>query len=193
MVVKRNRLRKIEDEVWEYVPESGTRYMVSNYGRVKSFIYDKEKGRIMNLTLTNNFYTIKLKIDKTDRNYFIHKLVASIWIPKPSGSHSQVIHHDWNSRNNYVDNLGWATKAEVFERITKRQREKIASPNYKKQINNSKLKEKDVVLLKTMLQRGVPHVKIAKLFCISDMQVTRIKRGENWGHIKVDQLETQEK
>jgi glycosyltransferase involved in cell wall biosynthesis len=193
MIKRQNRLRKIEDEAWKYVPESNNRYMVSNYGRVKSFIYDKEKGRIMNLSLTNNFYTIKLKIDKQDCNYFIHKLVASLWLQKPSELHNHVIHIDWNSKNNHLSNLAWATKAEVIERIAKRQREKIFSPNYKKQINNSKLKEQDVVLLKSMLQRGVPHVKIAKLFCISDMQVTRIKRGENWGHVKVGELETQDK
>ena len=52
-----------------------------------------------------------------------------------------------------------------------------------KSINNSKLKEKDVMLLKSMLQRGVSQSKIAKMFCISEMQVTRIKRGENWGHV----------
>jgi hypothetical protein len=190
MIKKQSRLRKIEDEVWEYVPESDKRYLVSNYGRIKSFMYDKVEGRLMNLTLTNNFYTIRLKIGKLDKNYFIHKLVASIWIEKPSELHTHVIHLDWNSKNNHVSNLQWATKATVVERIAKRQRELISMPNYKKQINNSKLKEKDVVLLKTMIQRGVPHVKIAKLFCISDMQVTRIKRGENWGHIKVDQLET---
>jgi glycosyltransferase involved in cell wall biosynthesis len=193
MIRKQSRLRKIEDEIWEYVPESENRYMVSNYGRVKSFMYDKINGRLMNLSLTNNFYTIRLKINKEDRNYFIHKLVASIWIPKPSDSYSLVIHLDWNSRNNHINNLKWATKAEVIERIAKRQRDLISSPGYKKQINNSKLKEKDIILLKTMIQRGVPNVKIAKLFCISDMQVTRIKRGENWGHVKVEQLEAQEK
>ena len=37
-----------------------------------------------------------------------------------------------------------------------------------------------------MLQKGVPNVKIAKMFCISDMQVTRIKRGENWGHVQLE-------
>lgn len=193
MIKKQKRLRKIEDESWEYVPETEKRYMVSNYGRIKSFMYDKDKGRIMSPSLTNNFYTIRLKINKEDRAFFIHKLVADLWVSKPSDAHNHVIHHDWNSRNNHYINLKWATKAEVIERIAKHQREKISSPHYIKQINHSKLKEKDVVLLKTMLQRGVPHVKIAKLFCISDMQVSRIKRGENWGHIKVGQLETQDK
>jgi len=44
-------------------------------------------------------------------------------------------------------------------------------------------------LLKSMLQRGVVQAKIAKMFCISEMQVTRIKRGENWGHVQVPKIE----
>lgn len=51
--------------------------------------------------------------------------------------------------------------------------------------HNTRLKERDIIQLKMMLQRGIPQVKIAKLFCISEMQVTRIKRGENWGDVKV--------
>jgi hypothetical protein len=193
MKLKLNRLRKIEDEIWEYVPESGQKYMVSSYGRIKSFIYDKEKGRIMSMTLMKNFYTIKLKINKQNRHYFIHKLVAEMWIPKPSEAHTHVIHLDWNPRNNQISNLEWATKSEVIERVAQHQREKVFKPEYRKQINNSKLREQDVVLMKSMIQRGVTNVKIAKMFCVSDMQVSRIKRGENWGHVKAGQLETQEK
>jgi len=55
-----------------------------------------------------------------------------------------------------------------------------------RQITYSKLKVRDVIAIKKMLQRGVQNVDIAKMFCISEMQVTRIKRGENWGHVKVE-------
>jgi len=51
-------------------------------------------------------------------------------------------------------------------------------------IRNSKLKAEDVKVLKSMLEKGIKQNVIAKLFSISEMQVTRIKRGENWAHIK---------
>jgi DNA invertase Pin-like site-specific DNA recombinase len=51
-------------------------------------------------------------------------------------------------------------------------------------VRNSKLKPEDVKVLKGMLEKGVKQNVIAKLFSISEMQVTRIKRGENWGKIK---------
>ncbi len=51
-------------------------------------------------------------------------------------------------------------------------------------IRNSKLKPDDVKVLKGMLEKGIKQNVIAKLFSISEMQVTRIKRGENWSMIK---------
>jgi DNA invertase Pin-like site-specific DNA recombinase len=48
---------------------------------------------------------------------------------------------------------------------------------------NTKLKPEDVRQMKQMLKRGVKQNVIAKLFAISEMQVTRIKRNENWAAI----------
>lgn len=50
---------------------------------------------------------------------------------------------------------------------------------------NGKLKERDIRIIKHQLKMGVPAVELAKIFNISSMQITRIKRGENWGHITV--------
>ena len=55
----------------------------------------------------------------------------------------------------------------------------------KHRVLNSKLKESDVRQLKLMLAKGITQSIIAKMFRISEMQVTRIKRGENWGHITI--------
>jgi len=48
---------------------------------------------------------------------------------------------------------------------------------------NGKLKESDIRIIKHQLKMGVPAVELAKIFKVSSMQITRIKRGENWGHI----------
>lgn len=115
---------------------------------------------------------------------YVHKLVAEVWIPKPSENYTKVRHLDWNLKNNHVSNLQWATLDESIKYVAERTRQRAANSKLKP-INHSKLKENDVVLLKSMLQRGVTQAKIAKMFCISEMQVTRIKQGENWGHVTV--------
>jgi len=188
MIIRRPRiLKKIENEVWREVPESNNRYHVSNYGRVKSFAYNKKNGQVLKTHLIKGFKTVHLNLDKKSQTFYLHKLVAEIWISKPSDDYVFVTHLDGNIINNHVSNLSWMTKETLMNHHRElRQKQSFAKPaSY---INNSKLKEPDVVLLKSMLQRGVTQAYIAKMFCISEMQVTRIKRGENWGHVQIDRL-----
>lgn len=53
---------------------------------------------------------------------------------------------------------------------------------------NSKLDVSQVEQIKAMLERGVKGKLIAKMFKVSEMQITRIKRGENWGNVKAGKL-----
>lgn len=48
-----------------------------------------------------------------------------------------------------------------------------------------KLTSTQVMHIKLLLKRERPLKQIAKQFDISEMQVWRIKSGENWSHIKI--------
>jgi hypothetical protein len=50
-------------------------------------------------------------------------------------------------------------------------------------IRNKKLKESDVRIIKHQLDLGVPGAVLARTFNVSEMQISRIKKGENWNHI----------
>jgi len=190
MILKQRKLRKIEDEVWRLVPDCGNRYQVSNYGRVKSFVNNKKDGQILKCALINGFKLVQLNADKFKRKVYVHKLVAEIWLSKPSDKHTFVTHLDGNFKNNQISNLEWHTKESLVEKHRELARQKHGNSRNTKAVKYSKLEESDIMLLKSMLQRGVMQSKIAKLFRISEMQVTRIKRGENWGHVKA--LKTEE-
>lgn len=177
---KEKRLVKIQDEEWRYIPNSNERYMVSNYGRVKSFMYHREDGIVLRPCKMGNFLALKISVDGKMVNWYIHKLVATVFVAKEKEWHNYVIHIDLNYKNNQASNLKWVTKDKVFDNV--RTRNRLAGKRRKPV--NTKLKESDVALLKSMLLRGVTQVEIAKLFCVSEMQITRIKRGENWGHVK---------
>ena len=187
MIIKQRKLRKIEDEDWRVVPDSNNRYFVSNYGRIKSFSYNKKDGQILKCFEIKGFKTVPLTINKVKRALYVHKLVAEVWIPKPSDKHIYVTHLDGNLKNNKVSNLEWHTKDSLMEHHREYSKQKTSSIKRTKVITNHKLKEPDIMLLKSMLQRGVVQAKIAKMFCISEMQVTRIKRGENWGHVQLSE------
>ncbi|VAW25848.1 hypothetical protein MNBD_BACTEROID06-1362 [hydrothermal vent metagenome] len=49
---------------------------------------------------------------------------------------------------------------------------------------NSKLNRKDILHIKKQIKLGMPLRKIAYVFGVSEMQINRIKTGENWGNGK---------
>ncbi len=47
----------------------------------------------------------------------------------------------------------------------------------------TKLNIADVRIIKHQLNMGVPGAVLARTFKVSEMQISRIKRGENWNDI----------
>ena len=181
-LMQEKNLRKLEDEVWKHITFADKYYEVSNYGRIKSFCYDKDAGKILKHGDVKGFPSVSFMSNGKKTTFLIHKITAHVFTPKPSPKHDTVIHLDWNKKNNHIRNLKWVTREESYSRMMKRLKE-INKTKNKGIIRYSKLKATDVKLLKSMLERGVRQNMIARMFCISEMQVTRIKRGENWAHV----------
>lgn len=181
-VKKERKLKPITDEEWKIVPGSNGRYEVSNYGRVKSYCNDKKNGQVLKQIDVKGFLSVRLTINDQRKTYYTHKLTAELFVEKTSVLQTVVTHIDGKIKNNYYKNLKWQTKQEHYDTIM--QRLKKINIGRKGHVTNSNLKEEDVAVLKSMLKKGITQSYIAKMFCISEMQVTRIKRGENWGHVK---------
>jgi hypothetical protein len=180
------RLRKIDDEIWREIPFTDRRYEISNYGRIRSYCCDKNKGRILRLGNIRGFANVSLRVDGKAKSFLVHKITADAFVPKDNNDQSVVIHLDWNKQNNHFSNLQWVTKDEAYKRMFRKFLDDYKKSN-KVIRRNTKLKPEDVILLKSMLKKGVKQNIIAKLFCISEMQVTRIKRNENWGAVQVSE------
>lgn len=62
---------------------------------------------------------------------------------------------------------------------------KFLGEHYKKPdpVRNTKLKLSDVRIIKHQLQLGVPGAVLARMFNVSEMQISRIRSGENWAAI----------
>ena len=157
-------------------------YEISNFGRIKSYKVDKENGIIINGSSLKGYNILNIKLENNKRTTkYVHKLVAECFIPKDNELQQYVIHLDFDKKNNHVENLKWVTKVTMFAH------QKI-NPNYKRgAINYSKLTETDVIRLKRKLARGKNKLyKLAKEFGITHTQLNRIRKGENWGHVKID-------
>jgi len=184
------------DEKWKLVHFEGIdpneKYEVSNYGRIRRFDKKTQDWKINKPANVNGYAYFSFKIsskkgDKSRVTKSLHRLVAELFIGESGKDRNNVIHLDFDKWNNHVNNLKWTSKTEMFDHSRKSPKTKLAIERRKGEITNSKLTETDVIRLKKKLKRGKnPLYKIAKEFGITHTQLNRIRRGENWGHIKID-------
>jgi hypothetical protein len=104
-------------------------------------------------------------------------LVAGCFLPKPGRDQIFVIHKDRDNNNNRSSNLKWVSKAEHLRHAMSGD-----SWNSETKRRKYKLTEDRVRLIRRKIEEGKTRMKmIAKQFGVTDMQLYRIKSGENWG------------
>jgi len=169
------------------------RYAISNKGRLISFLDDIKVGRELKGGKTDGYRTFSHKIyneGKVKSKYlFLYKLVAEYFISKTSDEQVYVLHLDWKRDNDDINNLKWATKEEMAQHRRESPFMKAARINlieHNLKADGRKLTVTKVMLIKKLL--AIPNSKtrlkmIAKQFGVSEMQIRRIKSGENWSHI----------
>ena len=156
----------------------GNAYALTNYGRVISYTTKPEEGHFLKHGSISHYPGIAVRSKDKSYTFLIHRLVAKYFVKQPTSKHKFVIHLNYIKDDNFYKNLKWVTHEDKFKHAT-------LNPN-RKRIGNQKLKESQVVAIKKKLMaRKSTLKKIATQFGITDMQVHRIKTGENWAHIKI--------
>lgn len=176
-------------------PRPRMRYAVSNRGRVMSFAEDIENGNLIKGSAMNGFRMIRYKkvVDGKTHNlqHYVYKMVAELFMPHPTEEQTNLIHLDHDLSNDSVENLKWVTKEERMAHYIKSPKVIAGRKRMleqRKRSNGHKLTLTQVIRLKKLIldpQRKTRMKILAKQFGISEMQLFRIKSGENWGHIKV--------
>ena len=143
-----------------------------------------QKRKKLNTKLTNK-NTINFAL-------LFHKGVAELFLEKPKSADQKfVIHKDFDKLNNNADNLEWASQSDLDARM--QNHPKVILKKFKEQFREanrpntraSKLSEMEVLRIKARLKKGDSLRHLAKHYNVSDMQIHRIKTGENWGHVKL--------
>lgn len=171
--------------------EHDPHYEVSNYGRIKSFQMDPEKGGIIKGSVIQGYRSLNIRLqNRKSANRYVHKLVAEHFVKRESPEHEFVIHLDYDKQNNYFQNLKWATKNELT--LHNRDNPAVVNRVMPRYTKNYKLTESKVLMIKKLLKNDNNRLKmIAKQFGITHTQLNRIKSGENWK--RVGEVETDKK
>ncbi len=137
----------------------------------------KYKKELRSIELKRKIYYSKL----------VHRLVAEYFVEKPSPENNIVGHLDFDKLNNKSENLKWMTRMENAEHqkkspyVIRARKERLGMRFEDSKV--CKLTSTKVMYIKKKLNEGVTLRKLARKFNVSEMQISRIKRGENWGDI----------
>lgn len=117
-------------EIWLPVPGYSL-YEVSNYGRIRSNNPKTHKNPIIMRQYPDKdgHLKIRLYLNGSVKNFFVHRIVASAFIPNPQQL-PVVNHKDENPANNHVDNLEWCTVQEntIYNNMPDRRADALRRP-----------------------------------------------------------------
>lgn len=186
------KIKNFWDEEWKELKldnmQERSKYKISNYGRVISYYFNKE-GTLLKARDGNGYRSFCIKDNNGKNMYlYVHRLVAMLFLPPPREDQNIVIHLDNVRSNNYYKNLQWASLDE------KRAHQDKMDPGWHYRGNwgrrkYHKLTETQVKWIKKKINdpnRKTRMKMIAKRFGISEMQLYRIKSGENWSSVEPD-------
>lgn len=187
MIEKKNQ--SFWNEKWVLIVFDGVenppRYEVSNYGRLRSF-QSGEGGTIIKGSIIQGYRSLNIRANGKTLNRYVHKLVAEHFSARKSDEHTFVIHLDHDKQNNYYQNLQWVTKEEMIEH--NRNNPNLKNRAIPRRTRNYKLTESKVKIIKKLLRNDKNRLKmIAKQFGITHTQLNRIRSGENWKHVTIEE------
>lgn len=139
-------------------------------------------GKVINTTTnyilkpkhnTGGYCYVKLK----GKNYYIHRLVATKYIPNPDNK-PQVNHIDGNKDNNHVNNLEWTTAKENKAHAINH--DLVANGE---QICHTKLTEDDVRFIRQNAKKTIKVKDLAEMYHVSVKTIGDIINYRTWNHI----------
>ena len=116
-------IERLEGEEFREIEGTEGNYLVSNYGRVISYI--SNHAMILKPTITPKGYErLQITIEGQRYNKFVHSLVAAAWLGQPQSLEQEIHHKDFNQRNNNYTNLQYVYKNEhIKKHVERREKE----------------------------------------------------------------------
>ena len=190
--------KRLYKEVWKpIIKGQNGKHEVSNKGRIRSLNY-KKLGitKVLKLSKdTMGYYYIMLYINKKNKAFRVHRLVAEAFIPNPDNKPC-VDHINTIRTDNQVQNLRWVTQKEncnneiSLKHQSKSQKGKKISEEHKKKLREGAPNCKKVLCVETGIiysstreaerRTGIYHNEICAV-CKGKRKTTK---GYSWKYVE---------
>jgi hypothetical protein len=185
-------MKYLNGEKWVTLPGHksayGESYAISSHGRLVKYKGKLDDGEILKCSMQEGYPIWRSRKNGEHYHALLHRLVAKHFLPKPGAKQNIIIHINFKKTDNHYKNLKWATQTEAIAH----QQNSPAVKKLRKYMrdnpgdaNNAKLTVDKVKQVKRMLKDGKTLKFIAAKYKVSDMQIHRIKTGENWSSVKI--------
>ena len=171
-------------ETWKEINGFNGRYLISNLGNVKSIDWPNTLGRVIKGKMLktqmegNGYLQVGLITGQKQIRYLVHRIVAHAFIPKIDGK-TFVNHKNGIKTDNRVENLEWVTRSENIKHAFKIGLQCNKGENHP----SNKLKELQVIEIRSKHSQGVSAYKLSKEYGISYTQAKDIVKKRSWRHI----------
>lgn len=171
-------------ERWRWIKGFEGRYMISDWGRVKSYYHQLGKRKtpkyLKSFPMTNGYYIITLCKNSKHPSFLISRLVALHFIPNPENK-EQVNHKDGVKMNNHYANLEWNTRSENMIHSYEILKNKAArgENNCKAKLNWDKVQE----IRRLYKTRKYTHKQLGKMFKVVHSNIASIIKNKTWINI----------
>ena len=176
-------------EVWKDILGFEGYYQISDTGLVRSLDRDVRvegdgrrthlkgrKGKLLSpLTSGNGYLFVTLYKNGKGHTRSVHSLVADAFLQDRSET---VNHKDGDKLNNSLNNLEWCSQKENCIH-----RSQILKKGRGERQHLSKLKEKEVRMIKACLELGASIRGLARDYNVSAPTIHSIKTGETWSWV----------
>jgi len=175
----------METEIWKDVVGYEGLYQISNLGRVKSLGNNAtRKEKILKNRLRCGYFNVMLYKNKESKMKLVHRMVAIAFVLNPENK-PQINHINGIRNFNIPENLEWTTQSENMLHAYRIGLQKWhGKPQaHGEQSGRSKVKESDILEIRRLHTTGLNYNKLAKLYNMSNRQISFIVNKKSWKHI----------
>lgn len=176
-----------EGERWKDIEGYEGYYQISSLGRVKSLsrsVPHYKKGvqpiheKILKKRIGKRGYYVSLLSSKKNKLAKIHRLIAAAFMPNPENK-PFINHKNGIKTDNRIENLEWCTGSENVQHAFNIGLKKGMKGSKHPKANITEEQAKSI----KYGHKGLNQLQIAKIYNISNVTVSHIRRGRTWTHI----------